>query len=181
MWLAGCATPHHTQVDDLQSKTLEPHIMNPEAHHYLGIEMNQQVWKLLAQEDRDNRRMEHFALASLYHWEQSPKFAPINAQRGHWLLARVYAVLARSDEALLHAEKCMSLTRELDLKDFDLAYAHEGLARAHASAGNTDMAEEHYQLAAEAGEAITGDKDKEVFMGDLEGQPWFGMEVSLSR
>ena len=158
--------------------------MKPEAHHYLGIEMNQQVWKLLDREDRDdrdNRRMEHFALASLHHWEQSPKYAPINAQRGHWLLARVYVVLARNDEALLHAEKCMSLTRELDLKDLDLAYAYEGLARAHAFAGNTDMFKEHYQLAAEAGEAIAGDKDKKIFIDDLEGQPWFGMEVSLSR
>ena len=158
--------------------------MQPEAHHYRGIEMNQQVWKLLGQKDRDerdNRRMEHFALASLYHWEQSPKFAPINAQRGHWLLTRVYAVLARSNETLLHAEKCMSLTLELDLKDFDLAYAHEGLARAHASAGNTDKAKEQYRRAVEAGEAIAGDEDKTSFMGDLEGQPWFGMKVSLSR
>ena len=86
MWLAGCATPHHAQLDDLQAKTVESHTMNPEAHHCLGIEMNEQVWKLPGQEDRDerdNRRMEHFALPSLYHWEQSPKYAPINAQRGH--------------------------------------------------------------------------------------------------
>jgi len=158
--------------------------MKPEAHHYLGIEMNQQVWKLLEQkdrDDRDNRRMEHFALASLHHWEQSGKYTPTNAQRGHWLLGRVYAVLAHSDEALLHAEKCMSLIRELDLQDFDLAYAYEGLARAHASAGNTDMAMEHYQLACEAGEAIAGEKNKKIFMSDLTGQPWFGMELSLSR
>ena len=102
--------------------------MTPEAHHYLGIEMNQQVWTLLGKDDRDDRdncRMEHFALASLYHWERSLRYTPINAQRGHWLLARVYAVLSRPDASLLHAEKCLSLTRELDLNDFDLAYAHE--------------------------------------------------------
>jgi len=66
------------------------------------------------------------------------------------------------------------------LKDFDLAYAYEGLARAHASAGHTDKAKEHYPLAAEAGEAIAEDKDKQIFMSDLVGQPWFGMEVSSS-
>ena len=46
-------------------------------HHYMGIELNQQVWALLAKAERtdaDNRRMEEFALASLFHWTQSPSF-----------------------------------------------------------------------------------------------------------
>ena len=60
----------------------------------------------------------------------------------------------------------MSLTRELDLRDFDAAYAHAGLARAHASSGNTRMAKEQVQLAAEAGEAIAGEEDKEILIGD---------------
>jgi hypothetical protein len=55
--------------------------MEAQAHHYLGIEMNQQVWALLGQESRDEsdaRRMEHFALASLHHWERSPSYAPMH-------------------------------------------------------------------------------------------------------
>jgi len=86
---------------------MEAFVVRPEAHHYLGIEMNQQTWKLLGQEDRDdrdNRRMEHFALASLFHWGRSPKYTPINARRVHWLLARVYAVLERGDEAIARDE-----------------------------------------------------------------------------
>ena len=71
----------------------------PDAHHYLGVEMNQQVWRLLAQperDDQDKKRLEHFALASMFHWQHSPKFQPVNAQRAHWLLSRVYAGLRGS-------------------------------------------------------------------------------------
>ncbi len=51
----------------------------------------------------------------------------------------------------------------------------------HTSAGTTDKAKEQYRRAIEAGEAIAGDQNKNIFMSDLEAQPWFGMEVSLSR
>jgi tetratricopeptide (TPR) repeat protein len=149
----------------------ETTVVQPEAHHYLGIEMNQQVWHLLGQEsrdDKDNDRMEHFALASLYHWERSPKFAPINGQRGYWLLARVCSVLGRGDKAIVHAERCLALTLELDLKDFDLAYAYEAMARAYASAGIAQTADQHYQMARKAGEAIAKDEDKKLVMSDLE-------------
>ena len=153
--------------------------LKPDTHHYLGIEMNQQVWTLLGQEartERDDRRMEHFALASLYHWTRSHKYAPINAQRGHWLLARVYAVLERGDDALGHAERCMALTVELALSDFDRAYAHEGIARAHAAAGQTDQAKRQRRAAREAGDAIAKAEDKTLFMSDLASPPWFGVE-----
>lgn len=150
--------------------------ISPDAHHYLGIEMNQQVWKLLGQEDRegaDDKRMERFAQASLYHWQHSPSFQPLNAQRGHWLLARIYAVLERADDALHHARECLRLTEALDLKDFDLAYAHEGMARALAAAQNATEAMAHFQRAREAGEAIAGVKDRGYFADDLAAPPWY--------
>jgi hypothetical protein len=154
--------------------------LSPENHHYLGIEMNQQVWKLLDQTERDeraNQRMEQFALASLYHWQRSPNYKPLNAQRGHWLLSRVYAVLERGEEALTHGKRCMSLSVELDLKDFDLAYAHEAMARAYAATKNTDEATAHYVKASQAGATIADEKAKKIFGGDLEGPPWFGLAL----
>ncbi len=166
-----------------QTRTVESAAVRPEVHHYLAIEMNQQVWKLLGhvvRDDKDNRRMEHFALASLHHWEGSPKYAPINAQRGHWLLARVYAVLERGDDAILHAERCMALTLELDLKDFDRAYAFEAAARAHASAGNAEKAKEQVRSAHQASEGIAKDEDKKIFLSDLQAEPWFGIDLSSS-
>ena len=41
----------------------------------MGIELNQQTWSLLENENRneeDNSRMIAFANASLYHWKKSP-------------------------------------------------------------------------------------------------------------
>lgn len=150
----------------------------PEAHHYLAIELNQQTWALLAKENRDERdqkRMLHFARGSLHHWPHSPKFEPVHAQRGHWLLSRVHAVLGQGSQALTHAERCLTLTGELALGDFDLAYAHEAMARAHAATGNESEAAHHHTLATEAGQAISGEKDRAMFVTDLAEPPWFGM------
>ena len=90
----------------------------------MGIEMNMQTWGLLEKKDRSeqgNIRMVMFAKASLFHWKLSPKFYPVNEQRGEWLISRVYSVLGKDEEALIHAEKTIRLTEKFDFKDFDLA------------------------------------------------------------
>jgi hypothetical protein len=61
------------------------------------------------------------------------------------------------------------------MKDFDHAFAQEGLARAYAKAGDLEKAKKHYQLAAELGEEIRDTEDKKVFMGDFQGGDWFGL------
>ena len=64
-------------------------------HHYMGIEMNMQTWNLLGEKDRteqDDTRMLNFAKASLYHWKKSPRFEPVNRQRGQWIISHVYAI-----------------------------------------------------------------------------------------
>ena len=82
-------------------------------HHYMGIELNIQTWNLLENTDRnenDGRRMLFFAKASLYHWQKSPHFTPINEQSGEWLISRFYAVLKQGEKSLKHANTCMDLT-----------------------------------------------------------------------
>jgi hypothetical protein len=59
------------------------------------------------------------------------------------------------------------------MKDFDLAYAQEGLARAYAMAGDLEVARNHHRRAVEAGKAIKDDEDREIFIGDLKAPPWF--------
>jgi len=154
--------------------------LSPEAHHNLGIEMNQQCWRLLDQPQRsakEGRRLELFALASLHHWKHSPHYQPLNAQRGHWLLARVYTVLERGQDALEQAKACFSLTEELDLDGFDRAYACEAMARAQASLGSMDEAKTWHARALEAGEAISGEQDRSLFLADLAVEPWFSLSV----
>ena len=90
-------------------------------HHYMGIEMNMQTWNLLGEKDRteqDDTRMLNFAKASLYHWKKSPRFEPVNGQRGQWMISHVYAILGRGKEALESAQKTMRLTKQHSFKDF---------------------------------------------------------------
>lgn len=147
-------------------------------HHYMGIEMNGQTWALLEKKDRtaeEANRMVFFAHASLYHWKKSPASEPVNSQRGEWLIARVWAVLEKGDNALAHARNCMQLTEENKLEGFDRAYAHEAMARAYAALKDQGNARHEYDLAREAGEAIPGEEDRKMFLDDLQAEPWFGM------
>jgi len=144
--------------------------MNNNNHHYMGIEMNNQTWGLLDKKDRseqDNIKMINFAKASLYHWRKSDKYKVVNEQRGQWLISHVYAILDKSYEALSYAKETLKITEDNNLKDFDLAYAYESIARAHSISENIDESEEWYKKAKTAGDLIADTKDKEYFIVDL--------------
>ena len=146
-------------------------------HHYMGRQLNNQTWDLLGEIDRnddDDERMVYLAKASLYHWRKSSQFEPVNEQRGQWLLARVFAVLNRGDEALSHAENCMDITMNGSFKDFDLAYAYEGKARAYASLGLPEKMNKCFLNAKSAGKKIINDEDRKLFFSDLHNEPWYG-------
>ena len=145
----------------------------------MGIEMNIQTWNLLGNEDRneqDAERMLNFAHASLDHWRKFHKYEPVNEQRGQWMLSHVYAVLGKGKEALSFAEETSRLTKEQDLKDFDLAYSYEALARANAASGNKKEYAKWLEKAQKAGALISGEEDKKYFIADLESAPWFECE-----
>jgi hypothetical protein len=145
-------------------------------HHYMGRQMNNQTWRLLGKTDRsedDDEKMVYFAKASLYHWRKSPQFEPVNEQRGQWMIAHVFAVLNRGEEALTHAETCMDITMNESLKDFDLAYAYECKARAYASLGQSEKMNKCFLNAKAAGETIKKDTDRKLFFSDLQREPWY--------
>ena len=144
--------------------------MDNNNHHYMGIEMNNQTWSLLDKKDRseqDDVRMINYAKSSLYHWRKSDKYTVANEQRGKWLISHVYAILGKSDEALSYAQETLKITEENNLKDFDLAYAYESMARAHSITNNQSESKEWYKKAKVAGDLIANEKDKEYFLLDL--------------
>ena len=144
--------------------------------HYMGIELNIQTWNLLEKTDRnenDGRRMLFFAKASLYHWQKSPHFKPVNEQRGEWLISRVYAVLNQGEKSLEHANTCMDLTLDESLKDFDLAYAYECKARAFATLGDSKKMNDYFVKAKDFGDQIQSEKDRRIFFNDLHTEPWY--------
>lgn len=150
----------------------------PEAHRLFAAKLNGEVWDLLEKADRsraEDELMLHAAHASCCHWLKVG--TGLHHQRAEWLIARVYSELGLAEAALRHADRCQELTEmHADLmEDFDLAYAHEALARANALAGNRAEALAQLHKAEAAGQAIADDQGKQFFLGDLKGGNWYGL------
>jgi tetratricopeptide (TPR) repeat protein len=143
----------------------------------LAAQLFNQTWRLLEQEGRaraDDDRMIHTAHASRYHWGQVPTATAAHLARGEWLISRVYAVLGRAEPALYHARRALDLCQDNGIGDFDLAFAHEALARAHAVAGDAGQAHDYTDRALAAAEDISDGEDRDLVLADLEtipGQP----------
>ena len=75
--------------------------------------------------------------------------------------------MGKSDEALSYAKETLKITEKNNLKDFDLAYAYESMARAYSISGDKDKSEKWYKKAKTAGDLIASDCDKEYFISDL--------------
>ena len=150
-----------------------------EAERFFAIKFNVLTWGLLEKPDRtslENELLIDYAHASLAHWRTAG--TPLHLQRGLWLLSRVYNVLGRVDSSLSFANRCQEVTlQHKDLMlDFDLAYAFEALARAHALAGKRSEAEKYLTLSREAGDLIRNEEDRMIFLGDLNGGNWHGLK-----
>jgi hypothetical protein len=160
-------------MEEKKSYTLQ------EAEQYFAKALNGEVWALLGKADRtasDDERMLYAAYASCYHWLQAG--TGTHQERGEWLIAHVCTVLGLKDEALRHASRCLELTQQHPdlMKDFDVAYGFEAMARANALAGNRDAALKYYRLADEAGKVIADAEDKSIFLGDFNGGNWYGVK-----
>jgi len=159
-------------MSEVEKYTLE------EAHKEFAKRTNGQVWKLLEKAERTDMEDEEMVLAAyacLYHWLDAG--TEVNRQRGEWLIARVHTVLGEAAVALQHARRCLELTeayRDL-MKDFDIAYAYEGMARANALGGDRGLARRYLEMAEAAGAAIADAEDKEIYMGDLRAGAWYGI------
>jgi hypothetical protein len=139
-------------------------------HHYLGIELNIQTWKLIEKENRDEQddeRMAQFAHGSLYHWQRSPRHEPVNTQRGEWLLSRVYALRRDGEAALKHAAECLKVTMEHKIGGVDLAFAHEAMARALAVLGRKAESRAAIARAKAAAQAVAGPADRRYVLREL--------------
>jgi tetratricopeptide (TPR) repeat protein len=143
--------------------------LQPEEHRRLGIDLYNRTWTLM---DSPGEEMLHCAHASAYHWMQSGG-TTANRARSEWLCSRVYALLGRSEAALHHARRCIELVESApdEMEDWDLAAAHEALARAHLAAGEVDEARRHLELAREESAKIAEEDDRKHIEADLASLP----------
>ena len=137
-------------------------------HEQLAKSLFNQTWELLGKKERtkeEDLKMMYAAHASRYHWGEIG--TPLEFGRGDWQISRVYSVLGRSEAALYHAQLCLSICKENDIGDFDLAFAYEALARAYAVAGDESNSDKYFAKAREAGEKIEDQGNKDYFLGEL--------------
>jgi hypothetical protein len=144
----------------------------------LAIEANNVTWEILgrAEDERspdDVEEMTRRAYAAAYHWDRAEGSGPANAARADWLLARVWVVRAEGTLALHHARRCLATCDTAGLADFDLAYAHEAMARALACGGDAEAARRH--LASARAVPVADPEDRALVEADLAGEPWFGL------
>jgi hypothetical protein len=77
-------------------------------------------------------------------------------------------------KVLHHARRVLELCQENGIGDFDLAFAYEALARAHAVGGDAGQAREYTDRALAAAGDIADDEERDLVLADLEtvpGQP----------
>lgn len=150
--------------------------MTPEEHRRLGVELYNGTWELIERQDRtpqEDDEMLDRAHASAYHWLHAVGTTAANRARSQWLCSRVHAVAGQSEGALHHGRRCLALVEENggEMEDWDLAAAHEALARAHLAAGDKGEARRHFELARAETAAIANEHDREHIDADLDALP----------
>ncbi len=139
-----------------------------EAHKKFAVGLFNLVWSLIDKKDRtkeEDDKMVHAAHASRFHWGEIG--TPLEFERGEWQISRVYSVLSRPQQALYHAQTCLGICQFNNIGDWDIAFAYEAMARAHATAGQKEECARFLKLAREAGEQIKEKGDKDYFFSEL--------------
>ncbi|NYJ08884.1 MerR family transcriptional regulator [Petropleomorpha daqingensis] len=157
---------------DLPAAAPDATVPPAESERQLAVDLFNGVWRLMETEDRtpaQDDRMLHMAHASRYHWEQAG--TAVNLARGEWQCSRVYAVLGRAEPARHHARRVLEICEANGIGDWDLAFAHEALARAAAVAGDPEAVDRHLADARRAAELIADPADRELLESDLASIP----------
>ena len=138
-------------------------------HRQVGIALFNHTWTLLELESRTQEQIDemiHSAHASAYHWMQVGTAA--NRARSEWQCSRVYAVVGRGEPAIWHGRRCLEICEREGIGDWDLGFAYESLARAHAVAGDTDESRRWLEQARSAAAEIAEDANRKLLLTDLE-------------
>ncbi|UCE14568.1 MAG: hypothetical protein JSV04_05155 [Candidatus Heimdallarchaeota archaeon] len=146
-------------------------------HRKMAANLFNNTWDLIDKKERsieEEDEMINSAHTSRYHWGvvvasgKDPKAGPLNLQRGDWQISRVYSILKRYEPALYHAKRCLDISLKNEIKDFDLAFAYEAMARAYSLVDDkSDDFSKYLELAEKAGEKIKKTDDKEYFFSEL--------------
>lgn len=145
-------------------------------HRAAAVEANGETWELLdGRELDDDARADLLARAhaAAYHWRRAGRATAANEARAAWLVSRCAAVAGLGDYARERAMASLRICERGDVADFDVVYAHEALARAHACLGDLDAARRELDVARALDVADV--EDRAIVEADLAAEPWFGL------
>ncbi|MFZ0627371.1 MAG: hypothetical protein WAN34_12825 [Acidimicrobiia bacterium] len=152
-------------------------------HSWFGVHLNNQMWTEI-EDDRigpntpvmEKEKLLYSAYASAYHWRQVGNEA--NFARGEHLISRMAARLGEAERALHHGRRCLELVESNPevMEDWDLAFAHEAMARGLAASGDMVEARSHREIAFELMGEIADDEDRVIVAAQLGRGPWFGLD-----
>jgi hypothetical protein len=148
--------------------TEEKKYTEKEAHKKFAVDCFNLVWSLMEKKDRtkeEDDRMMHAAHASRFHWGEIG--TPVEFERGEWQASRMYTVLSRPQAALYHAKRCLDICQENNIGDWDIAFAYEAMARAHAVAENKAECRKYIELANKAADKIREKGDRDYLLSEL--------------
>jgi hypothetical protein len=139
-------------------------------HRQLGVDLFNEAWRLMRLHERtpeQDDELLHCAHAFAYHWLLAGTIA--NRVPSEWQCSRVYTVLGRAEPALWHARRCLELAESApdELEEFDLPFAYEAMARAHALAGDESSAREWLARARAGADDLADEDDRALLESDL--------------
>lgn len=103
--------------------------------------------------------------ASIYHWRNRPDCTNENLSVGYWQASRIHSLLGDTNQAVRHAEVCLSYCE--GLKPFYVGYAYEALARATLLTGDHLKSAEYLSLAQAQIKLVDNDKHRAMLAADL--------------
>ncbi len=144
-----------------------PPNLNVDLERKLAISLFNYTWTLIKKKRTrsEDEEMMHTAHASRWHWGRVGNAH--NIATGEWQISRVYSVIGMLEPALYHAKRCLAHQKKGEMKDFDLPYAYEALARAYAIAGKKKESSKYLNLAEKLGQDIMDKEDRDLLIADL--------------
>jgi hypothetical protein len=130
------------------------------------------AWALIDKTDRtadDDRQMLTLAFASRWHWGEVG--TEENQVISDWQVAHVASLVGDSSLALSFAHAAYDKARSANLPDWMRASTAEGLARAHACAGDHASYQQYADEARELCASVDDEEDRELILGQLASIP----------
>ena len=139
-----------------------------EFHRKTAVACFNKAWDLLDKKERsreEDLQMLHEAHTSRYHWGHIGNAH--NFAIGDWQISRAYGALQQPAPALLFARSSLDICQKNGLKDL-MPSAYEGMARAHATAHDTNEARRYLELARKELQHINDEEDRKIYSQQID-------------